>query len=279
MFTFGQRESRKFIDLLLQVTNNKWTNMDVNKEVKVGDFGRLDRATGELLIEGNLYEHPDTRAVMEDYPVKTTAPVDIERYTSGGVREIGLSPSVDIGFQNLAEAGFEGKWEFKNSRGALLILLLPRIHSMQGFPTGTILEKRFKSLLKGRAICTDVVSCPAFFLYLGKSKDHLFELSLKVDVPIASAVPGLTVGGGIGTKWKAGGAQGILKQGFNDKGEHVFFPLYSLKGISWGRVGSISRSAGPVDEASVLEDAETPWIELDDDGEELDFPIDSDEPV
>lgn len=28
-----------------------------------------------------------------------------------------------------------------------------------------------------------------------------------------------------------------------------------------------------------LEDAATPWIDLDDEGEELDFPIDSGEPV
>lgn len=63
----------------------------------MGDFGRIDRATGELLVEGNLYEHPETRCAMEAYPIKTTEPTKFEKYLSKGVRELGITPSVDVG--------------------------------------------------------------------------------------------------------------------------------------------------------------------------------------
>jgi len=277
MLGFGQQESRKFIDLLLQVTNNKWANIDANKEVKVGDFGRIDRTTGELQVEGNLYEHPKTRGTMAAYPIKTTEPTKFEKYLSKGVKELGIAPKVDIGIQSYADVGFDGKWQFQSERGALLILVAPRINTMRGFPTSTILDKHFKSLLKGRAVCTDVVSCPAFCLYLGKNKDHVFELSLKCDVPVATAA-GVSIGGSLGTSWKYSDNQGLVKEGLSEKGEYVYFPLYSLKGVSWGRVGSILRGTEGEDE-EVLEDVATPWIGLDVDGAEMDLQVDSGEPL
>lgn len=71
-------------------------------------------------------------------------------------------------------------------------------------------------------------------------EDHVFELSLKTDVPIATAA-GVSVGGSLGTNWKYSNNQGLVKEGLSDRGEYVYFPLYSLKGVSWGRVGSIVR--------------------------------------
>ncbi|THU94294.1 hypothetical protein K435DRAFT_860743 [Dendrothele bispora CBS 962.96] len=86
MFAFGHQDSRKFIDLLLQVTNNKWTNIDVNKEIRVGDIGRIDHATGEFLVEGNLYELSETKSAMESHPVQTTVSTKFEKYLSKGVK-------------------------------------------------------------------------------------------------------------------------------------------------------------------------------------------------
>jgi hypothetical protein len=43
-------------------------------------------------------------------------------------------------------------------------------------------------------------------------------------------------------RWKVENAQGLVKQGWNEKGEHVYFPLYSLKRVSWHRVSSVLRS-------------------------------------
>ncbi len=73
---------------------------------------------------------------------------------------------IDLDRQPFVDVGFGGKWEFTSTRGALLILVSPRIHTMRGFPTSTVLEERFKPILKNRVICPDVVSCTEFFLYL-----------------------------------------------------------------------------------------------------------------
>ncbi|KAF9263737.1 hypothetical protein L218DRAFT_307659 [Marasmius fiardii PR-910] len=276
MLGFGQQESRKFINLLLQVTNNKWANIDANKEIKVGDFGQIDGATGEFQVEGNLYQDPTTSAAMGPHPIRVTPPTDFEKYLSEGVREIRLSAGVKAGIQPFAEVGFEGKFEFKKKRGALLVLIAPRILSMQGFPTTTVLAEKFQSLLKGRVICTDVVSCPSFCLYLGNNKDHVFSLSLEPTVPVPVA-PGVEIGGSVKTDWKFQNAQGLVKKGSNDKGECVYFPLYTLKRVSWGKVASVIRGEEGKDE--LLLDAEIPWGELDDDGQEVDIPVDSGEPI
>ncbi|THU79033.1 hypothetical protein K435DRAFT_811050 [Dendrothele bispora CBS 962.96] len=272
-----QQESRKFIDLLLQVTNNKWTNIDANKEIKVGDFGQIDRATGELQVEGNLYEHPDTKTKMAAHPLHRTVPTEFEKYVSEGVQELSFTSSVDVRGQPIVGGGFEGKFEFKNKRGALLVLVSPSIQTMQGFPTSLLLDAQLRPILKNRVICTDVVSCPGFCLYLGNSKNHTFSLSLKGDVP-ARVAPGLEADGSLQANWKVDNAQGLVKKGLNEQGDSVYFPLYCLKRVSWDRVSSVLRG-GEAGDVSLLEDAETPWLNLDDDGQEQDIPLDSGEPI
>ncbi|THU94295.1 hypothetical protein K435DRAFT_966924 [Dendrothele bispora CBS 962.96] len=195
-----------------------------------------------------------------------------------GVKELALSPSVNVGIPSLADLGFVGKWEFKSNKGALLVLISPCISTMRGFPTGIMLEERFESILKNRVVCTDVVSCPAVCLYLGRNKDHVFELSLKGDTPIPVAPP-VTAGGNIDVKWNSSNAQGAVKEGIDPDGKYNFFPLYALKKVNWGRVGTVLRGDRKVDGEDVLEEANPPWNDLDDEGEELDFCIDSGEPV
>ncbi|KAJ7190619.1 hypothetical protein GGX14DRAFT_407866 [Mycena pura] len=262
MFGFGQQESRKFIDLLLQVTNNKWTNIDANKEIKVGDFGQIDRATGELQIEGNLYEHPDTQAKMDAHPVRQTVSTEFEKYVSEGVKELSLAASADAKVEPIVDGEFEGKFAFQKKRGALLVITSPRIQSMHGFPTSLLLDDQLKGVLKDRVICTDVVSCPGFFLYLGNSGSHVFNLSLKADLPVPVA-PGVKAGGSLQTGWKSENTQGLVKKGMSDKGEYVYFPLYSLKRVSWGRVSSVLRGEEDEDEASLYVSILTPpdpWL-------------------
>jgi len=279
MFGFGKQESRKFIDLLLPSTNNKWTNIDANKPVHVGDFGSIEKSTGEFVVEGNLYTHPETREAMKSYEANDTAPTRYEKYTSKGVKELGLSPSLTASVEPIFDVGFDGKWAFKRERGALLVLVTPKMKVMNGFPTSLLLREDLRPLLRGRSICTSVVSCPAFVLYLGNTEEHTFELSLKASVPIPTA-PGVQAGGGLGANWSFGSTQGIVKQGLDESGAYVYYPLFSLKQISWGRVASVIRGDEPeADENDVLEDVVTPWDNLDEEGEEVGMLEDSGEPL
>ncbi|THU81247.1 hypothetical protein K435DRAFT_809236 [Dendrothele bispora CBS 962.96] len=214
---------------------------------------------------------------MADHPLDRTVPTDFEKYVSQGVRELSFASSIDVKGQPMIGGGLEGKFEFKKKRGALLVLMSPSIQSMKGFPTSLLLDAQLRPILKD--LCTDVVSCPGFCLYLGKSTDHTLSLSLKGDYPVCVA-PGLEAGGGLQASWKVGNAQGLLKNGLDKQGNSVFFPLYSLKQVSWGQVSSVVRG-GEAGDVSLLEDAETPWLDLDDNGqvEEQDIPVDSGEPI
>ena len=126
-------------------------------------------------------------------------------------------------------------------------------------------------------------------------EDHVFGLSLEPNVPVPVA-PGVELGASVKTDWHFQNAQGLVKKGLNDKGEHVFFPLYSLKRINWGKVSSVTREAEEEKDAETLWvssnllafallishchsvlDARTPWDDLDDDGNEIEIPLDSDD--
>jgi len=172
----------------------------------------------------------------------------------------------------VASVEFAGKWKFNRQRGALLVLLNPRIEYIRTFPLAIVRDETFKSSLYNRVICTEVVSCPGFCLYLGNSQEHVFELSLKADVPIPIAAP-LKAGGGLGMNWKFGNTQGIVKEGLDAQGNHVFFPLFSLKTIKWGKTSTVSRAE---DEDEMLGKLEKPWKQLDEAGQEIDFDTDYD---
>ncbi|KAE9400343.1 hypothetical protein BT96DRAFT_919513, partial [Gymnopus androsaceus JB14] len=266
---FGKRESRKFIDLLLDSTN-KWTNIDAGKNIRVGDFGTIDPSTGDFLIDGNLYDLTETRDIMSKYPVQSTPKVQIEKYSSDAVKELGFSPKVSAGFQPVADISFEASWEFSRDRGALLVLTSAHTEYIRGFPTAAfIANPQITALLKKKVICTDVTSCPAFCLYLSNSKTHAFKISFEASVPIAAAVPGVTAGGGLG----------IIKQGANP--EPVFHPLFSLKAIRWEGLGSVVRGEKPteLEDESIMDDVQKPWKDLDNEGEQIWVPVDSGAPL
>jgi len=79
---------------------------------------------------------------------------------------------------------------------------------------------------------------------MGVVENHEFELTLKADAPIPAAA-GITVGGGLGTNWNIGNAQGLVKKGADPNGKYNYFPLFALKKVSWGKVGTVIRGDTP----------------------------------
>lgn len=292
MFGFGKQESRKFIDLLLQSTNNKWANIDADRKIRVGDFGVIERATGAFLVDGNLYEHNLTRQIMEGYPPDTNPPMRLEKYTSQGVREQAVFANVSTGLASVAEVSNEYRWEFGRDRGAVLVLYSSQAKSLSRIPSEFFHDDELYQLLKDKAICTDVVSCPAFCLYLSNSKQDTFSISINANLPIP-VTPGVTAGGGGGISWNIRKSQGTLKEGVDPQGNHVYFPLYSLKKLGRKSVKSVFRGNRSVPtEDGFLLDVKAPWGELNNEGKEKndkeegeddddddDFPVDCGEPL
>lgn len=81
-----ENAQRKYIDLIKEVSS-KWANWDPPKRVHVsfaslrfvatlnsrfytqaGDFGTVNRKTGEFLVDGNIYTHQDIAPIAQQYP-------------------------------------------------------------------------------------------------------------------------------------------------------------------------------------------------------------------
>ena len=108
---------RKFVDLINEATF-KWANWDPPKVIQVGglsyspsfrrarnsprcpllqigDFGTIDKATGELKVEGNIFTHPQIKHIAQAYPAYEAPETDLYQIHSQQVRR--LEVPADVG--------------------------------------------------------------------------------------------------------------------------------------------------------------------------------------
>jgi hypothetical protein len=55
---------------------------------QAGDFGTVNKKTGELTVEGNIYNHIDTAQIAKQYPPVESADVDFYQIPSYEVRPV-----------------------------------------------------------------------------------------------------------------------------------------------------------------------------------------------
>ena len=58
---------------------------------QAGDFGLIDKETGELVVEGNIYSHVDTMRIASQYPAVPAPGVDQFAIHSFEVRGIDIN--------------------------------------------------------------------------------------------------------------------------------------------------------------------------------------------
>ncbi|KAF9463819.1 hypothetical protein BDZ94DRAFT_1258086 [Collybia nuda] len=255
--------SRKYVDLI-RSCSSKWANWDPPNEIQVGDYGVIDRKSGQLEIEGNIYrDGMITSSDVEHRPIRT--PKD-DKYiiSSSGVRfhELNLGPEIST-VAGLAEASIKGRWEFGKESGALLVMAQSR--SCRISDHGTLLKRLFeKPELNGKSLVTEVVTCPAYALYLSGSDRASVSLALIAGIP--GVVPGATVGGEVGMSWWSQHASGVFREACDPSGSYCYTPLYTLKKKrGWFR--GDAPQPGPEGE-SLWVDVPTPWGGLNEEGEE-----------
>ena len=113
MIRFRSRKNaqRKYVDLIKEAAA-KWPNWDPHKQILVsiainswsvsafltvplttqpGDFGTINKETGELAIEGNIYTHIDTKSIANQYLVVPAPEVDQFEIHSYEVRGIDIN--------------------------------------------------------------------------------------------------------------------------------------------------------------------------------------------
>jgi hypothetical protein len=114
MFLFRSRENaqRKYIDLIKRAAA-KCPNWDPPRNIRVstasppqplvsfsalsaclpqpGDFGTVNKKTGELIVEGNIYTHPDIAQIACQHRPIRAAEVDHYHINSFEVRQLGVN--------------------------------------------------------------------------------------------------------------------------------------------------------------------------------------------
>ncbi|KAH7925720.1 hypothetical protein BV22DRAFT_1064371 [Leucogyrophana mollusca] len=264
--------SRKYVDLIRQTTA-KWANWDPAIPVRVGNYGEINTETGELDVEGNIYDenfkkifkqyHPDMD--LDEHKPKVDKPDEDFVVSSVGVRRRDLTAGPEFGMAGIANVSLKGEWQFATGRrGALLIMHKPR---QTYLPPGEVLEPLYKvPELKDKYIVTSAFSCPAYFIYLSDKSGEKVALALVANGPIPSA-PGVTAGGELGLDWWTDTQASFVRKACSKNGEYSFTPLYALK----RKLPTIRRlfRDSPIPPPSGDDywvDVNQPWEPLDEDG-------------
>jgi len=275
--------SRKYVDLILE-TSSKWANWDPPIPVEVGTYGTINKYSGALDREGNIYSEEFRKVFEEQCP-----DLDIDNYKpvvappeksyivySKGVQQSSFGAEASVDVLNLASASIKAEWNFpKKDRGALLVMHSPR---QTHIPIDTILKHLYDvPELKDKYLVTDIFSCPAYSLFLSNKSGEKLQLALTGSLPVP-IVPGVSAGGSNSLSWYTNIETSLMRTAVHPEGEYAYVPLYSLKRRRppiWERILRDAVPVPPVGDDFWI-DVQQPWDPLDEDGEE-DLVYDEDE--
>ncbi|KAG1867042.1 hypothetical protein C8R48DRAFT_599837 [Suillus tomentosus] len=254
--------ARKFVDLIRQSTA-KWANWDPPIPIPVGAYGRLNNETGELDIEGNIYD-PEFQVLLDkvdgqlklaDFLPQIGAVEGDFIVCTMGVRQKDLKIDGEIKVAGLAQASIKGEWQFqRGKRGALLIMHNPR---QEYVPRGRVLETLYKvPELKDMHIVNSIFKCPAYTIYLSDKSGEKISLALTSNGNASEP-----------SQWWSDTNVSLLRKGHHK--DYMFTPLYGLK-RKLPLIRRLMRDS-PVPDPEGDDfwvDVHVPWDPLDEDGDE-----------
>jgi len=253
LFRSKRNSQRKYIDLINEASS-KWANWDPPKRIEPGDFGTVIKATGELVVEGNIYVHEALAHIAKRHPPSEGHELDRYHIHSYEVRGVdvggGLGANI-LGAQGLV---FRSHWQFNSKRGAVLLMYQPRLISV---PDPLFNEIRNAPILKNKSVVYQVFKCPGFYMYLSNKVNEQIAVDLRANLPppVSHVNPALGVG------WMAHGTIGIGQQGYQP--DAIYTPLFSLRTLKKGMVRRGGPDQAPIDQ---WDETSVPWDRLDDDG-------------
>lgn len=277
----GTAASRKFIDLIRQASS-KWANWDPPIEIKVGAYGKIDNESGDLEVEGNIYDSAFQAALNKQglkinlsepscQPQKGGIDDDIIMSSSGvKQRDFSMKPEVSLPL-NLASASLKAEFQFQEGkRGAVLVMHKPQ---QEYIPRGKVLTLVHKAVeLQDKYLVTSTFTCPGYYIYLSNKSGERIALALTASAPIPAAV-GITAGGSASVDWWTDAQAAFLRKAVDKAGLYRYTPLYTLKHRQNSWVPRLFRGEGEEEGEEEIEDAlwpdcTPPWQPLDEDGEE-----------
>ncbi|KIJ60772.1 hypothetical protein HYDPIDRAFT_43109 [Hydnomerulius pinastri MD-312] len=269
-------ESRKFIDLILS-SASKWVNWDPPTSISVGDYGSINRETGEFMWEGNIYndhfqelldKSPEPIKIdLKDPALQPEVSVGDDKLiiSSSGVYATDAKLGAEVSVQSQANVSLHVNFEFRDEGGAILVLHKPQYSSLPKDERFTSLFRAAHEALKGKSIITQVISCPAYLMVLSRQKGEKVSASLSA----THTNPVATIGAEAGLKWSSEMVHGLHRSGSNTQA--IFKPLYKLmqpRRTFWNFIFG-QRGGDSENESIVWEDVRRPWDLLDDEGEEM----------
>ncbi|KAG8897421.1 hypothetical protein FRB99_008161 [Tulasnella sp. 403] len=271
--------SRLYADLIFQISA-RYPNWDPPKRLQIGDYGTINKNTGEFQVEGNMFRldpsivnaiDPKVYATLMAYGVEPAYPDTqyVIASQSGRAVEFNAGPDVAaIGGDVPASVG--GKWEFsKGKRGALLVMARPRLTHITNEILGTL--SKIKPLVE-KSVVVQVYTCPAYVMYMTEKSGGELSLSLQGSWPnfsTPSAVGPMTAEAIV--QWVCNHSGGLYRESCNKAGEEAFTPLFHVmtiprpaRGELWKQLDMTTQPPwAPLDEDGI--EAEEEW----DDGSEL----------
>jgi hypothetical protein len=266
-----ENASRMFVDLVHSGTS-KWANWEPPVKVEVGDYGIVNKYTGQFERQGSIFgpEFRGYKLGLEDY-YPEIAPVENDfLFTSHDAKKMEFSGGPGVSASGMADAAIQGKWRFGSKRGALLAMSRPCLKTLPyDFPFKKLVDLK---LLANKAIVVNASICPSFALYLSQRNQDSVSLGVEAQVPLPH-IPGLSAGGKAATKWSFDRASGYSRAACAK--DYIFTPIYTLrinKPRFWTRLRD-GVEQPPLEGEDVLADAEIPWEPLDHEaeGEEEEF--------
>ncbi|KAJ8586625.1 hypothetical protein M405DRAFT_864435 [Rhizopogon salebrosus TDB-379] len=216
--------SRKFIDLILSATS-KWANWDPLTPIstQVGDYGLIDKETGEFQAQGNIYNE----SLQERFRSKFNFDLKIEALQPqvqehGDEEFIAKSWGVTIGLsmhllERTASVALKVDLEFENSeRAAVLVMHKPRYTILPNDERIARLLRTRPDILKGKCIVTQVITCSAYLVYLSDMEAENLSLTLSATGP---TLPDVDIGGAAGFRWLSEGASSTFRRGGDPQGK------------------------------------------------------------
>ncbi|KDQ61809.1 hypothetical protein JAAARDRAFT_190525 [Jaapia argillacea MUCL 33604] len=260
--------SRQYIDLILQALV-KWPNWDPSHQIYVGDYGVVDKETGALNVQGNIYNDSDPLHVKisemtKKYPPEEAEAVEPE-IVSKNVSKGELQQ--DPGTPGVKEAEIKGTWKFNNKPGALLLMAQPQTTRM---PKELLVEMApFKEILEVESIVTEVTTCPAYSMYFSNADGNEVSLSLigKIPTDASSNQSTLPAKWWSSVKESSSAAAEPLRQGCDSTGLTKYTPLFAMKRRAIRKVVFRDLRRPIYDEPWV--ETRQAWEQLDDAGEEI----------
>jgi len=253
--------------------------LDPSKAIGVGTFGEINRDTGRFEPMGNIYNDKEIKGkipiLSEDACLPEQGQVSTHEYVVWTQKDsqwnFNLDPEVSL--SGILDA--DAKLNFKLAPGKRSAFLI-----MDRFQTTSLPNRGFWSdlakieKLKDMSIVTDVMICSAYALGLTSkgSRSISGDVGLKAPIPVAAAVQ---AGGSVGGGWSSDASVSFKLKGSKLEDPKHYTALLGLKTMTpawkrWIFGGLAMRGDAPSKPAEddVWTKPMTPWLPLDEDGEE-----------